>query len=258
MSSPSKTTRLAAARRGVTFIEFIGCIAALGGGIVLGSVYLGVDMQGVAVDLCEKADIEVPAILQGQTPNDEPTALAHSLGNEHSAINSSPDTDQAGTDDFADVSQEASTQPQADPVVVPQALTDEEKRAATQAAWEKLDTAVRRESSNRAKAGHSQLYDHIVHRKQGHEAVVEAIKAIDQNGIDPRLASHLDDVLAWHNTGMELFERARQLLAELPGNKLSGPFAASWQSSATQHKMEEKLILDKHAAMAGFMRRAEN
>jgi len=47
----------------VSVVEFVGCLVALGGGIVIGSMYLGVDMRAVAVGVLEKADNEVPAVI---------------------------------------------------------------------------------------------------------------------------------------------------------------------------------------------------
>ncbi|MGI9455785.1 MAG: hypothetical protein ACR2NU_04445, partial [Aeoliella sp.] len=44
-------------RRGLSFVEFVGCLIALGGGVALGSVYLGVDMKTMFIGILERADI---------------------------------------------------------------------------------------------------------------------------------------------------------------------------------------------------------
>jgi len=53
-----------------------------------------------------------------------------------------------------------------------------------------------------------------------------------------------------------LFDRSTQLLSDAPTGKLTGPFAQSWQSAATQHRMEEKLIFNKHAAIENYLEHA--
>jgi len=35
-------------RRGISVLEFIGCFSAMIGGVILGSLYLGVDMRDLA------------------------------------------------------------------------------------------------------------------------------------------------------------------------------------------------------------------
>jgi hypothetical protein len=39
------------ARRGLSFVEFVGCVFAITGGVALGSMYLGVDVEEAAVDV---------------------------------------------------------------------------------------------------------------------------------------------------------------------------------------------------------------
>jgi hypothetical protein len=59
--------------------------------------------------------------------------------------------------------------------------------------------------------------------------------------------------LAWHRDGVTLFSRALDLLTDAPSAQLSGPFAQSWQSAATQHQMEERLLRDKHNAVQAYL-----
>jgi hypothetical protein len=50
-----------------------------------------------------------------------------------------------------------------------------------------------------------------------------------------------------------LFKRALDLLTDAPSAQLSGPFAQAWQSKATQHQMEERLLADKHQAVQSYL-----
>ncbi|MEM8944388.1 MAG: hypothetical protein AAGD11_04330 [Planctomycetota bacterium] len=250
-------------KRGISLVEFVGCMAALGGGVVLGSMYLGVDVKAAAVGLLEKADIEVPAMLADASSNDAPSSETESTPAEPNADVASAegpsltesdvavDTDDAPVDQNADVSA---------PRPTPPVLSEAEQLVATKNCWLALSEAMKVESTNRAKSirdpGNWQLFDYLLHRQRGHSKVVAAIEAIDLNGVDPRLKAHVAQVLVWHRAGADLFERATQLLTDAPAGKLSGPFAQSWQSASTQHRMEEKLILNKHRSVASYLEHA--
>lgn len=247
-------------RRGISIVEFVGCLAALGGGVVLGSMYLGVDVKAMAVGILEKADISVPAILDEAAPTTtEATLEDEPAGDPETApINddgTTPSEITAGTDGSSDEADETSSTASVE--VEPVVLTEAEQLAATKACWSALSEAMKVELNNRNKSirdpGNWQLFDYLLHRKNGHQQVVEAIEAIDLNGVDNRLVVHVQQVLAWHRSGAELFERAAHLLTDAPAGKLSGPFAQSWQSASTQHRMEENLILNKHKAVANYL-----
>lgn len=262
-------------RQGISIVEFVGCLVALGGGVVLGSMYLGVDLQGLAVSTLEKADIQIPAILTQQSNSDNSaaanpqtlsadiakTAQAQSRDGEvdDRGVAEGPTlilTDNAVAENFGEGRVTDNANQVATSVAEPE-LTDAEQRAATKAAWNVLTTAMKTEIDSRSKvkleAGNWQLFDYLLLRKNGHEAAVEAIDQIDLNGVDQRLKTHISRVLAWHRLGTTLFERATQLLTDAPTGQLTGPFAQSWQSSSTQHRMEEQLLLKKHRSVKGYL-----
>ncbi len=245
--------------RGVSVVEFIGCLAALGGGVVLGSIYLGVDVQTLAAGVLEKADIEVPAIL-GENVQAGETAAVEKVAQDNVPLSFPGDTEAesisentVADDESVVIGGSDNSSNDLDPIE----LTETEKLAATQACWFTLNECLQEETSNRSKsirkAGGWQLFDYLLHRKEGHQKAVEAIEQLDHPGVDPRLETYVLQVLTWHRSGAKLFDRAAQLLTDAPAGNLTGPFAQSWQSSATQHRMEEKLILNKHAAVANYL-----
>lgn len=258
-SSTSRMRRNYRAFKGISVVEFVGCLAALGGGIVLGSMYLGVDVKAMAVGVLEKADINVPAVLSEGTsegsettqPTDSQAELSYDGGELSEGTGLVTEEENEQTVDAADDSVGSENAP------APEPLTEAEKKIATKECWMALSAAVREESSNRSKSvrdpGDWQLFDYLLHRKEGHAKAVEAIEAIEMHGVDQRLNAHVQQFLAWHRSGAELFERAAHLLTDAPAGKLSGPFAQSWQSASTQHRMEEKLILNKHKAVASYL-----
>ncbi len=250
--------------RGVSLVEFVGCLAALGGGVVLGSIYLGVDVQTMAATIFEKADIDVPAILNATSEANKPETTQESLEGETSeewiAVEALPtvaDESVAGqevADPGANLVASGETASDESELIE---LTDAEKLAATQKCWLELNECIQTEVSNRSSGMNEsqswQLYDYLLHRNEGHQQVVEAIERLDHQGVDPRLRAYAQQVLAWHRSGANLFDRAAQLLTDAPAGNLTGPFAQSWQSAATQHRMEEKLILNKHVAVASYL-----
>jgi len=256
--------RALVSRRGVSFVEFVGCLVALGGGVVLGSIYLGVDVQAMAVGILEKADIEVPAILSENNPTSEKLPNVESTNIEPTEANAAPTlADKTLPDGPTDAS---AAQPQGEPASDGETtsdsperkeLTEAEQKAATHACWLALNQYVQEEAVNRSKSINDpkswHLFDYLLHRKEGHQKVVNAIEQLDLFGVEQRLRVHTQQLLAWHQAGATLYDRAAQLLANAPAGKLSGPFAQSWQSAATQHRMEEKLILNKHAAVASYL-----
>lgn len=247
-------------RRGISAVELVGCLAALAGGLVLGSVYLGVDVQAMAVGVLEKADIEVPAILnlqaKAKTPGDDAVAetLATPSGQEV-AVEELPTDSVVDADTASQLDDEPADEEEPRPE-----LNEVEKVAATDECWNLLNQCVQTEAGNRSKTiadpENWQLFDYLLHRKEGHTQAVAAIEQIDLHGVQPRLVAHVQQVLAWHLAGERLFDRAAQLLTDAPAGKLTGPFAQSWQSAATQHRMEEKLIANKHASVASYLQHA--
>ena len=263
-SQTQQSSRKFSSPRGVTIVEFLGCLVALGGGVALGLVYLGVDVQTLAAGVLEKADIKVPALLSEETQVGK-TAPVDEAPSENQLLSFPGDMapGDTGAEEIAlEPSEVATAGVETDSETVSSgasqvALTDAEKLAATHDCWVALNVCLREEAEHRSKSitkpGSWQLFDYLLHRQKGHQKVVEAIELLDHQGVDPRLETYVAQVLTWHRSGADLFDRAAQLLTDAPAGKLTGPFAQSWQSAATQHRMEEKLILNKHAAVANYL-----
>ncbi|MCH7751809.1 MAG: hypothetical protein IH898_06600, partial [Planctomycetes bacterium] len=67
--------RISRSRRGLSFVEFVGCLFALGGGVALGSFYLGVDVKTLFVGILEQADLVEPGFLGTGAAAEEAIAL---------------------------------------------------------------------------------------------------------------------------------------------------------------------------------------
>ncbi|MBA3481050.1 MAG: hypothetical protein H0T51_04450 [Pirellulales bacterium] len=257
------------ARRGISFVEFLGCFIAVAGGVVLGSMYLGVDVQETAITLLERAEV----IEKPETPGAAPaTALA--VNSVASATNPAapPSTsDWSHKRPVQTGAQAAAAQPAVESPVTPAppappaqvSLTDaisfthEQRAELTRAYWEALNERMKAEVAHRANRiaadGEWELYDYLTCRSDGHKTAAEAIDLMSLRGVDGHVTAYAKKVQAWHESGAILFARAKDLLTDAPTAQMSGPFAQSWQSAATQHQMEERLLKEKHQAVQSYL-----
>jgi hypothetical protein len=274
------------ARRGVSILEFLACFTALSVGVVLGSFYLGVDVKEMAYVALERARIVDPRPKDDQ-PTDPtadstspagraPTALEQTVAAD-AAVNVSPAPPAQPSADTPAPAADAAAQPAANPAppmdaetaaaTLPEPvaglfaredlITPEQRHALTLAYWEALGACMRGEEEHRVPAidaeGNWQLFDYLTGRKEGHLKAAAAIAAIDARGVDDHVLAYAKKARAWHIDGAKLFGRAVDLLTDAPSAQLSGPFAQSWQSAATQHRMEARLLVEKQQAVRTYL-----
>ncbi|MCG8451408.1 MAG: hypothetical protein MI725_17720 [Pirellulales bacterium] len=248
-------------RSGLSLVEFVGCVAALGGGVVLGSVYFGVDLQQTAYQVLQQTELIDPNVLGWEVPK---TASQEEPQSELPA-DECPKPDEAT--ELSEFLAEENSEPieqsaiERTPQVEPQPveMTEPQRQAATKAYWNAFVACIRTEAAQRSPSinyENWQFLDYLIHRQKGHEQVVETLQALDRRGVDARLLAHTDAVLLWHKSGNKLFSRAVNLLTNGPHARFTGPFAQSWQSAATQHRMEGKLVRDKHHVIVGYLNHA--
>jgi hypothetical protein len=253
-------------RHGLSFVEFVGCLVAMVGGVLLGSIYLGIDVQKMAAGVLEQAQVVAPGYFRQVAA----TSVQESA-NESSAVDSQASSAFADAEPTQEVAETAAVgsglpatsqpAPIADPATsrVKPEPTEIERRAATRAYWDQLTEIMLAEAHGRLRGEGSpeewELYDYLSQRKRGHEVALAELDKLGTFGVDERLLNHGEQVVAWHKSGIKLFEHALSLLSDGPGAKLTGPFAQSWQSAATQLRMEETLVVERHKAVANYLDR---
>lgn len=278
-------------RAGVSILEFLGCTSALAGGVVLGSLYLGVDVKEMAYVALERANLVDPrhdveegdatasaetptdgaATAEGATPADESTDAGSSPATPESTIEATPTAAETGGAVEAGSTTGGEPPAAGAPTTSPPSqstgffaredlITDEQRKVLTLAYWEALAVCMKEEVETRVPAidrdGSWQLFDYLTGRKAGHKKAAEAIAALDARGVDDHVMAYAKKARAWHEDGAKLFGRAVDLLTDAPTAQLSGPFAQSWQSAATQHKMEARLLAEKHEAVKTYLSHA--
>ncbi|MBX3427442.1 MAG: hypothetical protein KF688_17315 [Pirellulales bacterium] len=235
---------------------------ALCAGLVFGANYMGVDLKGIAAGTLKSASIAAPEWLSDAEPpalgltaegvvEPAPAAVdAQSPASPSAESVAPPSADPAPAEP---VTPETARQRQRDSLGYLVPLTSEQKAVLTRAYWDELATIMAAERASREASIDNvhelQLFDYLTDRKNAHGAAVAAIEELDSLGVDPQVKSFAEKVLAWHEEGQALFARAIALLTNAPTAQLTGPFAQSWQSAAKQHRMEERLVLEKRTAV---------
>lgn len=226
----------------------------MGGGVVLGSLYLGMDIQKIAIGVLEQSQIVAPGYFertagapaaQGASPTSDSAA--------HDSAGASVAAVAAKTDTAA-----LPGQPSAESVPAKES-SFAERSAATRSYWDQLTASMQAEARSRTDGARNpaewELYDYLSQRLSGHKAVLEQLERLSTTGVDSRLLEHGEQVTNWHKSAIKLFKHALSLLSDGPGAKLTGPFAQSWQSAATQLRMEENLVIERHKGIANFLDR---
>jgi hypothetical protein len=234
------------ARRGLSFVEFVGCIFAITGGIVLGSMYFGVDVEDAAVDVLRFAEL-MPA-------EEEPQPASPNAANPAAAATTAPTNggpnaaEPSSSEPAAATSDSNQSAPSAE-------LTSEKRQELTRNYWEALIGCMRDEAEHRAVEADSglKLHDYLARRHEGHRKAAEAIDKLKLWGVDGHVAAYAKRVLAWHEAGAEMYSHASALVTDAPTAKFNGPFADQWKSAVTQHQMEERLLAEKHAAVQAYL-----
>jgi hypothetical protein len=255
----SITKRRSSSRRGLSFVEFVGCLLAMIGGVLLGSLYLGVDVQKMAVGVLEQAQVIAPGyfnqLVAKTTDGPATTADSQSPSNTQEsagAAKGDATAESAPAADPANASVGGAFLGKTEP-------SPEERQQSTRAYWDQLTAIMHSEIQGRQRGGNNpgqwEFYDYLMQRKRGHEEALAKIEKLDDLGVDERLLNHGDQVMGWHKAGIKLFDNALSLISDGPGAKLTGPFAQSWQSAATQLRMEENLVVERHKAIANYLNR---
>jgi hypothetical protein len=207
-------------------MELFGCLVAIGGGIVIGAMYRGIDVKEAAVGALQYSQLApAPA---------EPAAVPAA----------------AGSQAAADGSKHA-------PATLPQAitLTAQQREELTRKYWDELNSFMEAEAAHRAAQPESGplLHSYLAHRHEGHRRAAENIARLNRHGVDGHVAAFAVRVQAWHEEGAMMFAHAKNLVTDAPTAQESGPFADQWQSSSTQHQMEERLLFEKRVAVQSYL-----
>ncbi|MDC0934858.1 hypothetical protein OAS39_01135 [Pirellulales bacterium] len=264
-------------RRGVSMPELFGCLVALVAGAVIGALYLGVDVRAMTLGAFEGGDAEVSqSSPDGEVATDGKVATTDGV---QPAPLAAGEPASAGPSETAAVETVANARPASNgsadnkPLRVAPSVVAEESDAdlaseggeiqdITNRYWHDLTVAMQTESKERNAVKGSgedwQLFDHLSHRRDKHKTAVAALEKLESRGVDSRVVEFSERATEWHDAGVSLYGRAVDLLTDGPAAQLSGPYAQSWQSAATQHRMEERLLLERQRAVHQYLRHRQS
>jgi len=262
MSSQFATLGRTSHRGGLTSLEFIGTLAALTCGVVLGSLFMGVDPQSLVQGVLTHAELVEPV----ENSKGDAKSSATDSDNENPANEpSEPSQPERHTTVMETESKPLHhAQSPGEPSLASfeaKTIDGDESTSvcpeATKAYWNVLTKCMDDEAIGRTggitNPEEWQLLDYLTQRMKGHRKALDTLGRLDKRRVEPRVLHHSGQIVSWHNTGATLYEWAVKLLSDGPTADLTGPFAQSWQSSATQHRMEERLVYNRNAAVANYL-----
>jgi hypothetical protein len=233
--------------RGLTALEFLGCLIAVLGGMYLGAIYLGVDVRHLAYNALEQSDMleRVPADWRPPAPPDKAMTreqlvrtLREELGmlrNELTALQSNTASGDATrttpTDQFIQT--------------LPQPVTKEK----TLAYWQRLneialgETALQQDAESTINKTNAARVFAIKGRISRFSA--KAVEAIPTPGVDDSVVKFGRQLGLWYDHGGELYERAVRIWETPIGKQARAQINEEWKTAQQQHRNESRLILEK-------------
>jgi hypothetical protein len=252
-------------RRGITFLEFLGCLCAVVGGAWLGALYLGVDVRHVAYVALKESQLldRVPEKWRPASPDlkqgaDAPTPeqLARQTQQELAALRqeiAALRTERIGSEN-ANATAAASGNEATSSAPRPAA------KEASLAYWTRLGEIARDESAlqddSESAATQSNATQVAALKSRVCRFAASAILAIPTNGVDSSAAEYGKQLAQWYDQGGNLYEQAVRVFASAAREQAGGQLTQDWEQSKAQHKNEGRLLSERSVVVqAGLGRR---
>ena len=238
-------------------LEFLGCLIAVVGGLWLGAVYLGIDIQGLAYTALD--DVEVlDSLPQGCRPKPPPghpaelteEELAARLKNEMIALRKEISALRATT-----------SRQQSQPVR-PVSVSSDPKQPTTEqtlAYWKHLRDIALDEAALQAdaQAALTEANADRVFSLRGNVSrfATKAVEAAPDQGVDPQALELGKQLAQWYHRGAELYGEAAELWSNPNQRQSSAQLAHQWTTSERQLDNEADLLANKAAAVCAALTR---
>ncbi len=241
--------------RGLTTLEFLGCLVALLGGAYLGAIYLGIDVKHLAYDALDESQLldKVPAQLRPTPPLDKAmtreqlvTTLREELGSLRNqiAVLRTGKTDGA-TADPAAAAADAEAQ-----------LPTKER---TLAYWTRLNEIALGEADLQrdAESAFSTPNAAKVFAVKGRicRFAAKAVEAVPTQSVDDEALRFGRQLGLWYTRGGELYERAVRIWETSTGPEARKQLTDEWHRADEQHRNEAKLVTQKATTVRGTISR---
>jgi hypothetical protein len=245
-------------RRGLTVLEFIGCVMAVVGGAWLGALYLGVDVRRVAYTVLAEAELleSVPPQLRPAAPGDNAmtreqlvTTLREELGALRSELSSLRSGEQVALPTAAAPASDDSESP-APPTA---------SKGKTLAYWLRIseialsEAALQKDAESTSNAANASRVFAIKGRISRFAA--KSVEAVPGEGVDESVIRFGRQLALWYNHGGELYERAVRIWDTPTISENRERLNLDWRQAEAHHYNEARLVNEKAEAVRSTVSR---
>ncbi|MCI0335410.1 MAG: hypothetical protein L0228_19560 [Planctomycetes bacterium] len=242
--------RLGRERRGLTVLEFAGCVLAVLGGMWIGAQYLGINVQHLAHAGLQKVQLldNVPPAWRPEGPKlsvvtreQRDSALRQeldSLRNEITALQggAKPASSSAPVSDATSIA-----------------------RNSTRAYWLRLndialhEVELQRDAETAIDDANAAKVFAIKGRVSRFAAT--SIEAVPSEGVEKAVLQFGRQLGSWYDRGGELHERAVRIWETSSGQQARSQLTEEWKQAELQHHNEARLLRDRAAALRASISR---
>lgn len=249
-------------RRGLTVLEFIGCLIAIVGGAWLGALYLGVDVRRLAYTALAEAELleSVPPQLRPTAPGDNAMTreqLVTTLREELGALRSELKSLRAG--EAVNLSAAAVATPANSADGQGQAEQPTASKEKTLAYWLRIseialaEAALQKDAESASNFSNASRVFAIKGRISRFAA--KSVEAIPSDGVDESVIRFGRQLALWYNRGGELYERAVRIWETPTISQNREQLNEDWRRAETHHHNEARLVTEKAEAVRSTVSR---
>jgi hypothetical protein len=236
-------------RRGLTTLEFCGCVTAVLGGAWIGALYLGVNVQHLAHSALDQAELleKVPPEWRPEGPKQDVVTRAQLVCTLRKELGSLRSEILA----LRGVGAANGSQPASDVAAA--------TRNNTRAYWLRLneialgeddlqrDAATAIDDSNAAKV--------FAIKGRVSRFAAKGVEAVPSENVDENVVKFGRQLQLWYDRGGELYERAVRIWETPTGQQARAQLTEEWKRAELQHRQEARLIRDRAAALRASVSR---
>jgi hypothetical protein len=247
-------------RRGLTVLEFIGCVMAVVGGAWLGAIYLGVDVRRVAYTALAEAELleSVPPQLRPTAPGDHSMTreqLVATLREELGALRSDLTSLRSGEETNVPAAAVAAPATDGDNQVAEPTASKEK----TLVYWLRIseiavsEAALQKDAESASNAANASRVFAIKGRISRFAA--KSVEALPGAGVDESVIRFGRQLALWYNHGGELYERAVRIWDTPTISQNREQLNKDWRQAQSHHSNEARLVNEKAEAVRSTVSR---
>jgi len=235
-------------RRGLTTLEFAGCLAAVLGGALIGAMYLGVNVQHLAHSALDQTNLlnKVPPEWRPAGPEVVTSdQLKSTLGKELGLLRNeilSLRNEGGPTDPSATLSD-----------------ADAAARDSTRAYWVRLNDIALNENDLQREAetalDETNVAKVFAVKARVSRFAAKGAEAVPSEGVDEAVVRFGRQLALWYGRADELYERAAQISETPSGQQAHAQLTEAWKQDELQHRQEARLLRERAAVLRASVSR---